>query len=70
LVDSPVGLAAWIYEKFQAWTDNSGDPKSGLTRDELLDDITLYWLTNTAASSARIYRENAQPAPNQGIVDS
>lgn len=69
LTDSPVGLAAWIYEKFQAWTDNTGEPQSALTVDEMLDDITLYWLTNTAASSARLYRENARYAPNQGIVD-
>jgi pimeloyl-ACP methyl ester carboxylesterase len=70
LADSPVALAAWIYEKFQTWTDNTGDPESALTRDEMLDDITLYWLTNTAASSARLYRENAEKyGPNQGIVD-
>lgn len=69
LADSPVGLAAWIYEKFQAWTDNTGEPESALTRDEMLDDISLYWLTNTAASAARLYRENASPGPNQGVVD-
>jgi hypothetical protein len=57
--DSAVELAAWIYEKFQPWTDNSGDPKSALTRDDMLDDMTLYWFTNTATSSARLYRENA-----------
>jgi pimeloyl-ACP methyl ester carboxylesterase len=59
LTDSPVGQAAWIYEKFQAWTDNRGDPEHALTRDEMLDTITLYWLTQTAASSARMYLENA-----------
>jgi pimeloyl-ACP methyl ester carboxylesterase len=70
LADSPVGLAAWVYEKFQKWTDNTGDAESALTRDEILDDITLYWLTNTGASSARLYRENAsQSGWNQGIVD-
>lgn len=69
LADSPAGLAAWFYEKFQAWTDNDGDPESALTRDEMLDDITLYWLTNTAASSARLYRENAKFGMNQGVVD-
>jgi epoxide hydrolase len=58
LADSPVGLAAWIYEKFRFWSDNDGDPEQALTRDEMLDDITLYWLTNTAASSARMYFEN------------
>ncbi|HJZ91503.1 MAG TPA: epoxide hydrolase [Gemmataceae bacterium] len=59
LADSPVGQAAWIYEKFHAWTDNKGDPESALGRDEMLDNITLYWLTDTAASSARIYFEHA-----------
>jgi pimeloyl-ACP methyl ester carboxylesterase len=59
LTDSPVGQAAWIYEKFHAWTDNNGDPEDALTRDEMLDTITLYWLTETAASSARMYLENA-----------
>ena len=59
LTDSPVGQAAWIYEKFHAWTDNDGDPEDALTRDEMLDVITLYWLTQTAASSARMYLENA-----------
>jgi epoxide hydrolase len=59
LTDSPVGQAAWIYEKFHAWTDNDGDPEDALSRDEMLDVITLYWLTETAASSARMYLENA-----------
>ncbi|CAB3804282.1 epoxide hydrolase family protein [Paraburkholderia fynbosensis] len=58
LSDSPVGLAAWIYEKFHSWTDSGGKPERVLTRDEMLDDITLYWLTDTAASSARMYWEN------------
>ena len=46
LADSPVGLAAWFYEKFAAWTDTDGEPERALTKDEMLDDITLYWLTN------------------------
>jgi epoxide hydrolase len=57
LADSPIGQAAWIYEEFHAHTANKGDPEDALTRDEMLDDITLYWLTNTAASSARWYFE-------------
>jgi dihydrofolate reductase/pimeloyl-ACP methyl ester carboxylesterase len=69
LADSPAGQAAWIYEQFQAHTDNNGDPESALTRDQMLDDITLYWLTDSAASSARIYYENANLGPNGGIVD-
>lgn len=60
LADSPVGQATWIYEKFQAWTDNRGAAEDALTLDEMLDDISLYWFTGTAASSARIYWENAR----------
>jgi pimeloyl-ACP methyl ester carboxylesterase len=52
LTDSPVGLAAWMYDY------NDGEPQRLLTKDEMLDDITLYWLTNTAISSARLYWEN------------
>src|ERR671918_279532 len=69
LVDSPVGQAAWIYEKFHAWTDHDGDPEDALSRDEMLDNITLYWLTGTAASSARIYFENVQAGLDSGSVD-
>jgi epoxide hydrolase len=69
LADSPVGQAAWIYEKFYNWTDNDGDPEDALTRDEMLDNITLYWLTGTAASSARIYFEHAGANPNAGMVE-
>jgi pimeloyl-ACP methyl ester carboxylesterase len=58
LSDSPVGLAAWFYDKFADWTYSGGDPERSLTLDEMLDDITLYWLTNTAASSAQLYWEN------------
>lgn len=58
LADSPAGLAAWFYDKFAAWTDSGGDPERVLTRDEMLDGITLYWLTNTGTSSARLYWEN------------
>lgn len=58
LVDSPAGLCAWIVEKFRAWTDNGGDPEDALTRDQLLDDVMLYWLPGTGASSARLYWES------------
>jgi epoxide hydrolase len=61
LADSPVGQAAWIYEKFHGWTDNRGEPEDALSRDAMLDDISLYWLTGTAASSARFYLENYRP---------
>jgi pimeloyl-ACP methyl ester carboxylesterase len=53
LTDSPVGLAAWMYDY------NNGEPERLLTRDEVLDDVTLYWLTNTATSSARLYWETS-----------
>jgi pimeloyl-ACP methyl ester carboxylesterase len=58
LADSPVGLAAWFYDKFADWTHTGGHPEKELTRDEMLDDITLYWVTNTGTSSARLYWEN------------
>ena len=58
LVDSPVGLCAWIVEKFWAWTDCDGHPENALTRDELLDNLMLYWLPGTGASSARLYWES------------
>ena len=63
LVDSPVGQLAWIVEKFWAWTDCDGDPLSIFTRDQLLDNVTIYWFTGTGASSARLYWESAGPAP-------
>ena len=58
LADSPAGQAMWIYEKFQGWSDNKGEPEQAISIDHILDDITLYWLTNTAASSARLYYES------------
>jgi pimeloyl-ACP methyl ester carboxylesterase len=58
LVDSPAGQAAWILEKFWAWTDCDGHPENVLTRDELLDNVMLYWLPGTGASSARLYWES------------
>lgn len=58
LCDSPVGQLAWIMEKFWAWTDGNGHPENAIARDRLLDNVTLYWLTATAASSARIYWES------------
>ena len=58
LVDSPAGQAAWILEKFWKWTDCNGHPENVLTRDELLDNLMLYWLPATGASSARLYWES------------
>ncbi|MCC7546664.1 MAG: epoxide hydrolase [Burkholderiales bacterium] len=51
LTDSPVGLAAWLVEKFQRWTDCDGNPENALSRDEMLADITLYWVTGAIGSS-------------------
>jgi pimeloyl-ACP methyl ester carboxylesterase len=56
LADSPVGQAMWIYEKLQGWSDNRDG--EAISVDHMLDDITLYWLTDTAASSARLYQES------------
>jgi pimeloyl-ACP methyl ester carboxylesterase len=63
LDDSPAGLASWIVEKFQAWTDCEGPdgvrhPERALTRDQMLANITLYWVTATATSAARLYFES------------
>ena len=55
LTDSPAGQLAWIVEKFRAWTDCDGHPENALSRDEMLDNVMLYWLTASAASSARLY---------------
>lgn len=64
LNDSPVGLAAWIVEKFRTWCDCDGNPENIFTKDDLLTNITLYWVTQTAASSARIYYENRHAVPS------
>jgi epoxide hydrolase len=58
LTDSPAGQAAWILEKFWSWTDCDGHPENVLSRDELLDNVMLYWVTASATSSARLYWES------------
>ncbi len=58
LVDSPAAQAAWILEKFWAWTDCDGHPENALTRDQMLDNIMMYWLPGAGASSARLYWES------------
>lgn len=58
LVDSPSGQAAWIVEKFYQWMDCDGHPENIVSRDELLDNIMVYWLTGSGASSARLYWES------------
>ncbi len=64
LVDSPAGQCGWIAEKYWAWTDHSGDPMQALSRDQMLDNISVYWFTATAASSARIYWEDGFARPS------
>ncbi|WPO98075.1 epoxide hydrolase [Pseudomonas sp. HR96] len=58
LNDSPAGLAAWISEKFHAWTDCAGSLESAVTLDELLTNISLYWFTGSIGSSFRLYLES------------
>ncbi|HTY27443.1 MAG TPA: epoxide hydrolase, partial [Mycobacterium sp.] len=70
LVDSPVGQMAWIVEKFWSWMDCDGHPENVLTRDELLDNVSLYWFTNSAASSARLYWESFKNLVDGGPVQA
>ncbi|MBM4383673.1 MAG: epoxide hydrolase [Deltaproteobacteria bacterium] len=68
LTDSPAGQAAWIVEKFWSWTDCDGHPENVLTRDELLDNVMLYWLPANAASSARLYWESFRTPPMDPVT--
>ena len=63
LTDSPAGLAGWIVEKFLAWTDNNGNPEDAVTRDQLLTNLTVYWVTKTINSSIRLYCESQRSRP-------
>ena len=67
LTDSPAGQAAWILEKFWAWTDCNGHPENLFTRDELLDNLMLYWVTASATSSARLYWESFGPGRRKAL---
>jgi pimeloyl-ACP methyl ester carboxylesterase len=69
LNDSPVGLAAWIVEKFWRWSDNGGDVETAFTKDELLTNLTIYWATGTINSSIRLYYETARNPGNWGRVE-
>ena len=60
LADSPVGMLAFFYDKFSEWTYSDRQPEKSLSRDDMLDDVTLYWLTNTGTSSSRSYWDAAQ----------
>lgn len=63
LNDSPVGLAAWLVEKFRAWSDCDGDVERHFSKDELLTSIMIYWVTETISSTARLYYEDGRMAP-------
>ncbi len=68
LTDSPVGLAAWILEKFHGWSHHDGDPESAISRDDMLTNVSVYWFTRSITSSMRLYYEQRQhpsdpPAP-------
>ncbi len=69
LADSPAGQAAWIYEKFGAWSAGRWNPESAFSMDEMLDNITLYWLTNTGVSSGRLYWESIDALPPGDTFD-
>ncbi len=66
LADSPVGQASWIYEKLASWSDSDGTAESVFSYDQILDNIMLYWVTNSGASSARMYAEH--PGLNFGAI--
>jgi len=67
LTDSPVGQLAWITDKYWAWCDHDGDPFDALTREQMLDNVSLYWFMRTAASAARSYWESVQETADTGI---
>jgi pimeloyl-ACP methyl ester carboxylesterase len=69
LNDSPAGLAAWIVEKFRTWSDSGGNVEKHFTKDELLTNIMIYWVTETGPSSVRLYYENRKDPGLQGRVE-
>lgn len=60
LTDSPVGQLAWLVEKFKEWTDSTDRPEDAVDRDQMLGNVMLYWLTRTAGSSARLFKETSK----------
>ncbi|MBK1812170.1 epoxide hydrolase [Clostridium sp. YIM B02505] len=68
LSDSPVGLAAWIIEKFRDWSDCKGDLNNSFSKDALLTNLMIYWVTNTIGSSANMYYENVNSLPKLGYI--
>ena len=69
LNDSPAGLPAWIVEKLRSWSDSNGDVESRFTKDEILTNVTIYWVTQTITSSARLYFESRRAAAPQRRVE-
>ncbi len=69
LSDSPVGLAAWITEKLRAWSDCQGDLRTRFSDDEVLTNVMLYWVNNSAATSAQLYYENSHGLPPLGRIE-
>jgi len=69
LSDSPIGLAGWIIEKFRTWSDCGGDLERSFTKDELLTNIMIYWVTGTIGSSTRMYYENSHTLPPMGQIN-
>jgi len=69
LGDSPAGLLAWIVEKFRAWSDCDGDPENIFTRDQMITNVMMYWVTQTITSSVRLYWEHANSAEASPFVD-
>jgi epoxide hydrolase len=69
LVDSPVGQLAWIVEKFWSWMDCDGDPENVVSKDEMLDNVMLYWLTASGASSGRLYWQSFSSIAGSGRVE-
>ena len=72
LDDSPAGLAGWIVEKFREWSDCGGDPERSFTKDQLLTNVMIYWVTRTGTSAARLYWEMHQAgraALPQAVID-
>ena len=68
LNDSPSGLAGWIIEKFNSWSDNHGNIEHCFSKDELLINLSIYWFTRTAGSAARIYYETMHQPPIDGMI--
>lgn len=69
LADSPIGQSAWILEKFYQWMDCDGHPENVLKKDEIIDNIMFYWLTNSSASSARLYWESFNAFRDPTLVE-